>query len=99
LFSTSRCVDENEAHRSHVMFGRGKHTMISVSYEWMLRPEKNGSIDVPVGKPDSCKWKGKLVSPPRFDGIAAAGRIFVAGDDGRVRCFNSWNCKAWVELL
>jgi hypothetical protein len=35
LFSTSRIIDDNQAHRSHLFYGKGDFSGIPVAYEFL----------------------------------------------------------------
>lgn len=49
LFSTSRLLDDNEAHRSHWFYGNGDFSRLPVAYEWLTRGSYGG-FQSPVGK-------------------------------------------------
>ncbi len=49
LFSTSRLLDDNESHRSHMFFGKGDFSRLPVAYEWLTRGSYGG-FDTPLGK-------------------------------------------------
>jgi len=49
LFSTSRLLDDNESHRSHMFFGNGDFSRLPVAYEWLTRGSYGG-FDTPLGK-------------------------------------------------
>ena len=49
LFSTSRLLDDNEAHRSHMFFGKGDFSRVPVAYEWLTRGSYGG-FESPFGK-------------------------------------------------
>lgn len=51
LFSTSRLLDDNEAHRSHWFYGLGDFSRLPVAYEWITRNgNKHGQFKVPFGR-------------------------------------------------
>jgi outer membrane protein assembly factor BamB len=49
LFSTSRLLDDNEAHRSHWYYGRGDFSGLRIAYEWLTR-NRGGYFQSPFGK-------------------------------------------------
>ena len=49
LFSTSRLLDDNESHRSHMFYGRGDFSRLPVAYEWLTRGSYGG-FESPLGK-------------------------------------------------
>lgn len=49
LFSTSRLLDDNEAHRSHWFYGNGDFSKLPVAYEWKTRG-KYGGYSAPFGR-------------------------------------------------
>ncbi len=51
LFSTSRLLDDNEAHRLHWFYGLGDFSRLPVAYEWITRNgNKHGQFKVPFGR-------------------------------------------------
>ncbi|MHC4251437.1 MAG: outer membrane protein assembly factor BamB family protein, partial [Planctomycetota bacterium] len=49
LFSTSKLLDEHEAHRSHWFYGNGDFSRLPVAYEWITR-NKYGGYNAPFGR-------------------------------------------------
>jgi len=49
VFSTSRLIDDNESHRSHIFYGRGDFSRLPVAYEWLTRGSYGG-FESPLGK-------------------------------------------------
>lgn len=51
IFSTSRFLDDNEVHRSHMFYSRGDFSRIGIAYEWLTRKKKQKiGFKTPFGK-------------------------------------------------